>query len=144
MNKEVTFFGFKFTQWQFFFFFIGWMLFLGFVWPLIIGSPLFMSILLCGLVLILVGLFNLLIGLLLLVLFVINKSLLRIYQNFMFVIGTVFATWIYSLLVPMNFYIYIAHLAINIFSVFLMHMMFVKKGAQSAEDELITFDGLEE
>lgn len=144
MEKQVSFLGFKFTNLQFILFFFGWMVFLGFGWPLIIGSPIFFSILVCGIVLIVVGIFNRLVGLLLLLLFVLNESLLRIYQNFMFVIGTIFITWLYSLLTPMNFYVYVAHLAINIFSVFLMHMMFVKKGTQSAGDELITFDGLEE
>lgn len=140
MNKEVSFFGVKFTNLQFIIFFFCWMFFLGFVWPLIIGSYLFMSIFVCGFSVIFAGLFNRLMGLLILALLFINESLIRIYQNFMLFVTAIFATLIYSIWIPMNFWIYMAHLAINVFSIFLMYTMFYKKGSQNVLDEVIIFD----
>lgn len=123
MDKEITFLGFKFTALQFTLFFFGWMIFLGFIWPLIIGSYLFMSIFVCGFSVIFVDLFNrLLVGI-----FSVEESRVRVYQNFMLVVTAVFATLIYTIWIPMNFFIYTAHLAINVFSVFLMFPMFYKK-----------------
>lgn len=135
MEKQISFFGFKFTNLQFILFFFGWMAFLGFGWPLLIGSYLFMSIFVCGFSVIFVGLFNRLIALLILALSFISESLIRVYQNFMLVITAIFATLIYSIWIPMNFWIYMAHLAINIFSIFLMYTMFYKKDSQNVLDE---------
>ncbi|TPG39980.1 hypothetical protein [Flavobacterium pectinovorum] len=140
MEKQVSFFGFKFTNLKFIIFFFCWMFFLGFVWPLIIGSYLFMSIFVCGFSVIFAGLFNRLMGLLILALLFIHESLIRIYQNFMLVLTAIFATLIYSIWIPMNFWIYMAHLVINIFSIFLMYMMFYKKDSQNVLDEVIIFD----
>ncbi|KUJ63626.1 hypothetical protein AR687_00115 [Flavobacteriaceae bacterium CRH] len=132
MDKEVTFLGFKFTALKFTLFFFGWMIFLGFVWPLIIGSYLFMSIFVCGFSVIFVDLFNRM-----LVLFSVDESRIRVYQNFMLVITAIVATLIYTIWIPMNFYIYTAHLAINIFSVFLMFPMFYKKENQNTHVKII-------
>ena len=138
MQKDVSFFGMKFTQLQFILFFFGWMFFLAFIWPFIIGSYLGMSVLICGISILFVGLLNRLFGLPLLVFYFVNKSLIRYYQNFMMVLTSLLATWIYSFFVPMNFYTYMAHLLVNTFTVFLIHDFFFKKG--DIEDEIISLD----
>ncbi|SNR50558.1 hypothetical protein SAMN04487979_108181 [Flavobacterium sp. ov086] len=140
MEKQVSFFGFKFTNLQFIIFFFCWMFFLGFVWPLIIGSYLFMSIFVCGFSVIFAGIFNRLVALVILALAFINGSLVRFYQKFMLVVIAIFATLIYNIWIPMNFWIYMAHLTINIFSIFLMYRMFYKRNSQDALDEVIIFD----
>ncbi len=140
MEKQISFFGFNFTNLQFTLFFFGWMIFLGFGWPLIIGSYLFMSIFVCGFSVIFAGLFNRLVALVILALAFINGSLVRFYQKFMLVVIAIFATLIYSIWIPMNFWIYMAHLAINIFSIFLMYRMFYRRNDQDALDEVIIFD----
>lgn len=138
MQKDVSFFGMKFTQLQFILFFLGWMFFLAFIWPFIIGSYLGMSVLICGLSILFVGLLNRLFGLLLLVFYFVNKSLIRYYQNFMMVLTSLVATWIYSFFVPMNFCTYMAHLLVNTFTIFLIHNFFFTKG--DIEDEIISLD----
>ncbi len=140
MEKQITFFRFKFTDLQFIVFFFCWMFFLGFIWPLIIGSYFFMSIFVCGFSVIFAGLFNRLVALVILALAFINGSLVRFYQKFMLVVIAIFATLIYSIWIPMNFWIYMAHLTINIFSIFLMYRMFYRKGSADALDEVIIFD----
>jgi hypothetical protein len=79
-------------------------------------------------------------ALLLLLLLFVNESLIRIYQNVVLFITIVLATLIYSIWIPMNFWIYMAHLAINTFSVFLMYNMFYKKDTGNIQDEIIILD----
>lgn len=140
MQKDVSFFGMKFTQLQFILFFFGWMFFLAFIWPFIIGSYLGMSVFVCGFSVLFVGLLNRLFGLLLLVFYFINKSLIRYYQNSMMVLTSILATFIYSLFVPMNFYTYIAHLLVNTFTIFLIYEVGFRKGSNNIEDEIIDLD----
>lgn len=140
MQKDVSFFGMKFTQLQFILFFFGWMFFLAFIWPFIIGSYLGMSVLICGLSILFVGLLNRLFGLLLVVFYFLSHSLIRFYQNFMMVLTSIFATLIYSLFVPMNFYTYMAHLLVNTFSIFLIYEVGFRKGSNNIDDEIISLD----
>ncbi len=140
MQKDVSFFGMKFTQLQFILFFFGWMFFLAFIWPFIIGSYLGMSVLVCGFSILFVGLLNRLFGLLLLLFYFLNHSLIRYYQNFMMVLTSILATWIYSFFVPMNFYTYMAHLLVNTFSIFLIYEVGFRKGSNNIDDEIISLD----
>jgi hypothetical protein len=125
MKKEIYFLGFRFSLIHFLLLCLGWTFFLGFIWPFIIGSYFFVSVFVCAFSLLFAGIVNskLLIGLL--ILFHINKSIVAFYQNFMLVLSGFLGTWIFSWFVKMSTFVFVDHLIINTFTVFMYYRLLV-------------------
>jgi hypothetical protein len=128
MKEEIYFLGFKFTFLQFLLLFLGWSFFLCFIWPVIIGSYFFVSVFVCAFSVVFASLVNNKLILGLLVLFLINKKIVIYYQNFMLFLSAFLGTWVFSWFVPMSRFVFLDHLLINTFSVFLYYTFAVKTG----------------
>lgn len=135
MNKEVYFFGFKFRLIYFLLLGFGWTFFLIFVWPVIIGCHFFIPVVVPILSLTFAGIVNSKIIFGLLVLFHINKKIVVVYQNIMLVLGSLLCTWIYSWFVKMDIFVFLDHLIINTFTVFLYYTLVKAVESQSEQDD---------
>lgn len=127
MEEEIYFLGFKFTFLQFLLLFFGWNFFIGFIWPLMIGSYFGVTIFVCAFSLVFAIAVNNKLTLLLLLLFQINKSIVIFYQKAMLYISAYLGTCVFSWFVPpMSIYVFLEHLFINTLTVFLYYTFAIR------------------
>lgn len=126
MNREVVFFGFRFSFLKYVAICVGWTFFIAFIWPMIIGSYWFVSVFVCfGALLVTAIVTNrLLLGLLLL--FFVSKKAVVAYQYIMLFLSTLAATWFFSLFVRMNDFKFIDHLIVNLFTVYMYYRALIE------------------
>ncbi len=124
MEEEICFFRFRFTFLQFLFLFFAWNFFIGFIWPLTIGSYFLVTIFVCAFSLFFAIAVNNKLALLLLLLFHVNKKIVIYYQKAMLFISAYLGTCVFSWFMPsMSIYVFLEHLFINTLTIFLYYRM---------------------
>jgi hypothetical protein len=121
MEKEVRFFGFSFSLLHFGLLCFGWTFFLCFIWPLFVGSYFFVSVFVCAFSVVFAGIVTSRLVLGLIVLLLINRKIVLFYQNFMLLLSGFLGTWVFSWFVKMGTFIFLDHLIINTFTVFMYY-----------------------
>jgi hypothetical protein len=125
MKEEIYFLGFKFSFIQFLAFFLGWTFFLCFIWPLTIGSHFFVSVFVCVFSVAFAAFINIKIIILLLVLFHVNKKIVLYFQYFMLFFCSFLGTLIFSFFENFGIYVFLCHLSINTFTVYLYYRLVI-------------------
>jgi len=129
-ESEIYFFGYGFRKIRFLLLCVCWTLFICFIWPLIIGSYFFVTVIVCGLSLVFAGIVNsrLLIGLF--VLLLISRKIVVFYQNFMLVLSAFLGTLAFSWFVKMSTFVFLDQLVINMITVFMYYKLLIAAGTQ--------------
>jgi hypothetical protein len=125
MKEEICFLGFRFNSIQFFIFLLGWTFFLCFIWPLTIGSYFGISVFVCVFSVAIVAYINSKMILLLFVLFQINKKIVIYFQYFVLVLCSFLGTLVFSFFEHFGIYIFLCHLFINTFTVYLYYKFII-------------------
>ncbi|KOS06196.1 hypothetical protein AM493_09255 [Flavobacterium akiainvivens] len=123
MNREVTFFGYRFSLLQYLGICLVWTFFIAFIWPMIIGSYWFVSVFACAGAVLLTAVVTgkLILGLL--ALFLVNKKAVVVYQYVMLLLSTLLVTWVMGLFVDMADFKFIDHLMVNAVTVYLYYRL---------------------
>lgn len=135
MNKEVLFFGFRFTILTFLLLAFAWTISLFSVWPYFMKITTGWTYVLYSVVaLVFAGFVNRKILLLLVAIFFLSKSVVVWFQNFMLVFSAFLATFLYRLFVYKSFWMTVVHFLIITFSVFVYYTLMIKVVRISEDD----------
>lgn len=126
MNREVFFFGCRFSLLRFGLLTLVWTLSILFLWPAALDTPAVVFIGYTVVALLCAGVVNRILLLPILLVFIIHKKSVVYFQNTMLLIVSLVSAWVYSWFRAMDVWLFIDHFLIILFSVFLYYTLLVK------------------
>ena len=134
MNREVLFFGFRFTVLNFLLLAVAWTISILFVWPYFTYVSGLVYLFYTVVALLFAGVVNRYLLLLILIIFCINKTLVVWFQNFMLILSGFLAAIIYWLFAHFSFWEFLVHFLIITFSIFVYYTLVIKVARINGDD----------